>query len=115
MEQNAINNIYDFNKENIEKIKLLISSNKINNLNSLDEIINPNSINTNMNGIIITELSINTNEFKQIKKKSIYKKNKLLDLILPSECILNDYINNEDIDKLIPLINSKIETIIEML
>jgi len=115
MYQNAINNIYDFNEENIEKIKLLISSNKINNLNSLDKIINPNSINTNINGVMINELSINTDEFKQIKKKSIHKKYKLLNLILPSECILNDSVNNEDIDKIIPLINSKIETIIEML
>jgi hypothetical protein len=115
MSQKIINNIYDFNEDNLQKIKLLIDDNKITSLSTLDELINPDSININIDGTIIKELSINTSEFKKIQKNSFNERNKLLNLILPKVCILHEDVDKEDLDKLIPLINSKIESIIEML
>ena len=115
MSQNLISNIYDFNKEKLQKIKSLIDGKKVTSLSELDELINPKSFNTNSDGTVIIELSINAPEFKKIQKKSLKERNNLLNLILPEECIIHNEVEKEDIDKLIPLINSKIETIIEML
>jgi hypothetical protein len=115
MSQSSISNIYDFNEEKLQKIKSLIDNKKITKLSELDELINPRSFNTNIDGTVINELSINASEFKKIQKKSLDERNKLLNLILPEVCIVHNEVEKEDIDKLIPLINSKIETIIEML
>jgi hypothetical protein len=81
-----INTIGDFNEENLKKIKTLIDSGNIINIESLDKFINPDSINKNNNGVKINELSVYSDEFKLYKKTATNELNKLLNDVLPKVC-----------------------------
>jgi len=114
MEQ-IINNIYDFNDINLQKIKLLINDNIITDIDALDKIIDPESINKNNDGKIIKELSVNSNEIKISEYKATNHLNKLLNTILPKVCSIpknNEIqINHDNIDEFIDLIDQKISLI----
>jgi len=113
MENKIINTIYDFNDNNIKIIKDLIDQGKIKDMNSLNKVIDPLSINRNKDGTIIKELSVYSNEFNNYEYESTQETNKLLNSILPHDCKLSKKPN--DIDILINLIDDKISLITKMI
>jgi hypothetical protein len=114
-----INTIGDFNQENFKKIKTLIDSGNIRDIESLDKIINPDFINKNNNGIKINELSVYSDEFKLYKKTTTNELNKLLNDILPKVCEIQDKkqtdIGHANFDDIIGLLENKINLITEMM
>ena len=115
MEQKIINTIYDFNNDNIKKIKELIDQGKIKDLNSLNKVIDPLSINKNKDGTIIKELSVYSNEFNNYEYETTQEMNKLLNSILPSSCDISRKEKPNDMDILINLIDEKISLITKMI
>jgi len=113
-----INTINDFNEENIKKIKEMIDSKNITDIESLDKIIDIESINKNNNGIKINELSVYSDEFKKYKRSSTNELNKLLNDVLPKVCIKPDGTKTDvkpiDINEFIGLLSNKLESLVDI-
>ena len=113
----VINNMNDYTPTNIKKVLRLIRNGKIKTLEDFDKAVKLNSFIIDGDNNEIKILNINSDEHKQKKRK--YEKEISEQLIkdLPEECRpkKNEINNEDDMNKLINVINKKIGLINKIL
>jgi hypothetical protein len=116
-------NMNEFTDANVQKIINKIDLNEIKSFDELNNIVNEKAYAT-YNNKVVSELDINSKEFKKLNKESLFEISDITKDILPSTCKINsDEINinmtkienEEKLNELINLINHKFNIINKIL